>query len=248
MPHELASLAACQQNVSKLLLPTKTSTSSATHDYDKLMDADAPVPSAPVYAARLNGLFKTLANAEGAVTECVKARKELVAALEKVLATNRAVLLNDEAQLSQLATRKKEVENKKADIELSIMRGLGPLEKQGTPTDGGSVSPPQEPDRPEVEALTPPSMNDDEPSLSPPPQAAVPERTVSRSSSSLPPSAPGIEMLSNLASQYQALPVSTNGSNKRRRVDSNDDFPDLGGDDGIDDDVAEMLRKDSRGT
>lgn len=215
------------------------------------MDPAAAVPSAPVYAARLNGLLKTLANADGAVTECVRARRELVTALEKVLATNRAVLANDEAQLAQLATRRREVENKKADVELSIMRGLGPVDAAGvreSPAEGGNSAspPPVEPDRPEIEALTPPDTTSQTPPQSPPREGAV----------SLPPSgfrsptgAPGIEMLSNLASQYQSLPVSSsgaNGPNKRRRIDSGDDFPDLGGDDdGIDADVAEMLRKDS---
>jgi regulator of Ty1 transposition protein 103 len=235
------------QNVSKLVLPTKTATSSATQDYEKITDPSMPVPSQPVYAARLNGLLKTLASAEGAVAQSVKARKELVAALEKILITNRAALDYEETQLADLSARKKEIEEKKVEVELAIMRNLGPLEKQGSPVDGASGSPAPEPDRPEVEALTPPAMMEDELSQTPPHDTATRSPAVIQAPSFQPSVPTGIEMLSNLASQYQSLPISTNGSNKRRRLDKNDDFPDLGGDDGIDEDVAEMLRRDSSG-
>jgi regulator of Ty1 transposition protein 103 len=244
VPSELQPLAVAQQNLSKLILPTKASVSAANQEFEKLMDPTHPVPSPPVYAARLHGLLKTLANTEGAVSENIKARKELMSALEKFLATNRAAMVNDENHLSQLAIRKKEVEEKKAEVELAIMRGLGPADSAGSPVDGRSTSPPQEPDRPEIEALTPPSVLDEPPSPTIPPLAPAPGFAETEQPRALASAAPGIEMLSNLASQYQSLPISTNGSNKRRRVES-DDFPDLGGDDGIDADVAEMLRKDS---
>ena len=234
-----------QQNVSKLILPTKTTTNTASQDYDKLTDPSTPLPKQPVYAARLHGLLKTLANAEGAVAECVKARKELIGALEKILGSNRDALANEEAQLVTLAARKREIEEKKADVELAIMRRLGPVEARGSTPDGADTGPQPEPDRPEVEALTPPAIDEDEGAAtpqSPPIRSPISAKTPSFQPT---PAAPGIEMLSNLASQYQSLPVATNGSNKRRRLDVSDDFPDLGGDDGIDDDVAEMLRKDS---
>ncbi|TPX15114.1 uncharacterized protein E0L32_004672 [Thyridium curvatum] len=277
-PSELSALVAPQQNVSKLLLPTKAAASSADQDYGKLFDPAAPVPSAPVYAARLNGLLKALASAEGAVAECVKARRTLIGALEKILDTNRAALEEDEARLADLVSRKATVDTKKQDIELAIMSGLA-SSSAGAGAGGdndpashkeGSGSPAPEPDRPEVEALTPPSAHDSPgdfydnimgtpPPAGPPadeddePAAAaaaaasssiamdgmLPTTTTTNSRSSLPP--------------YQSVPVSTNGANKRRRLDSgsgggggDDDFPDLGGDDdGIDEDVAEMLRKDS---
>lgn len=67
MPTELAPIIEPQQNLSKLVLSTRTSVNAANQDYDKLTDPNATTPSAPVHAARLNGLLKTLANAEGAV-------------------------------------------------------------------------------------------------------------------------------------------------------------------------------------
>jgi len=226
---------------------------SANQDYDKLTDPANPVPSAPVYAARLNGLLKTLATAEGAVQECVKARTELIGALEKMLNANRAALAADQSQLEQLGARRTNIDAKKHDVELAIMSGL--TSNDNDQARGEGVVPAPEPDRPEIEALTPPSAHD-EPGVdekeapkagvvSPPPAFRSPVQA--QESSFQVSSAPGIEILSNLASQYQAVPVSTNGANKRRRIDSGDDFPDLGNDDGIDADVAEMLRKDSLG-
>lgn len=240
--------------------------STAGTEYDKLLDPTNPVPAAPVFAARLNGLLKHLATAESAVAESVKARNNLVEALEKILATNRQALDADKAQQEELASRKATIESKKQEVELSIMRNLATNEDAQSPGDGPSASPGPEPDRPEMEALTPEPDAPKMEALTPPPaqdastdfyntsqphpengalQSPVPHHPHSPQRSAFPTSAPGIEMLSNIASQYQAVPLAVNGSNKRRRVDSGEEFPDLGGDDGIDADVAEMLRKDS---
>lgn len=254
---------AAHQSVAKLTLPGKAAVSSANSDYDKLMDPGNDTSSAPVYAARLNGLLKTLANAEGAVANCVQARKELISALEKLLTANKASLKAEESELRDVAARKTTIDSKKQEVEVAIMRGLAASDQEQSPGNGSSASPPPEPDRPEVEALTPPHIQDEPSSLhddgttihdnlpnSPSiPTAASPSLETVRHHQPVyrNPSAPGIEMLSNIASQYQAVPVAVNGGNKRRRVDSGDDFPDLRGDDGIDADVAEMLRRDSRG-
>jgi len=234
--------------------------STANTEYDKLTDPASPVPAAPVYAARLNGLLKHLANAESAVAESVKARNELVAALEKILDSNRQTLEADEAQQKDLASRKAAIESKRQEVELTIMRNLATSEDAQSPGEGPSASPGPEPDRPEMEALTPPPAQEDghdfyNNSQSHPEDGTLrspvpmhPHSPQPQHTPTFPSSAPGIEMLSNIASQYQAVPLAVNGSNKRRRVDSGEDFPDLGGDDGIDEDVAEMLRKDSNGS
>jgi regulator of Ty1 transposition protein 103 len=245
LPSELAPLVTPAQNVSKLALSLKAKTTNAEQEYSKNTDPQPP-PSAPVYAARLNGLLKTLATAEGAVAECVKARTELIGALEKLLDTNKSSLEAEEKQLAELSGRKSTIEQKKADVEMAIMRGLA--DQTPTNRDGHSASPVPEPDRPEVEALTPPPIEADadmynngqgtdsfepvpaqEPAIA---QAQAPQPT-------------GLETLSSLASQYSAVPVSTNGAssaNKRRKVDSADEIPDLG-EDGIDPNIDEMIRQ-----
>lgn len=248
MPSEFAPLVSAHQTVTKLSIPLKATVSSADQEYEKQTDTSSPVPSAPVYAARLNGLLKTLANAESAVADCVKARAGLVSGLEKLLESNRAALEMDRQTLSKLSTRKSEIEEKKQQVEMGIMQALGSSENQGSPAEGGSVSPPAEADRPEMEALTPPAVE----AFTPPPMEALtppgetePSAETREAPSEEKPGATGIEMLSNLASSYQSLPVTSNGSNKRRRVDDSGDFPDLGGDDGIDADVAAMLNEGS---
>ncbi|KAI1853578.1 hypothetical protein JX266_001562 [Neoarthrinium moseri] len=243
LPSELASLATPQQNVTKTQLSAKTSISTANQDYDKLMTPGVDVPSAPVYAARLNGLLKTLATAEGAVEQSVKARKALVGELQKILDINKKALAADEGQLATFKNRKVEADNKKRDVEFSIMQGLSDQDASG-PNGAPDHSAP-EPDMPEVEALTPPSMGADEP------QAGEAADDEAQWSSEIPTDttaqqASGSEVPANLATHYNSLPTTLNGS-KRRRLDSGDDFPDLGGDDGIDADVAEMLRRDSSG-
>jgi len=212
--------------------------------------AVAPAPA--VQAARLTGLLKNLASAEGAVTECIKARQELVAALEKILINNREELQSEQSQQQELSARRAIAESKKKEVELAIIGSLPSADKEQSPGARPSGSPVPEPDRPQVEALTPPHVQDHvEDFYDEPPQAqnGQPHMVLGFGSPGpanpppVFPSAPGIEMLSNLASQYQAVPI--NGSSKRRKLNAPNDFPDLGGDDGIDADVAEMLRKDS---
>jgi regulator of Ty1 transposition protein 103 len=212
-------------------------------------------PSAPVHAARLNGLLKTLANAEGAVAEVIKARKLLIENLEKLLDGNRASLITDEAQFAELSSRRITIDKQKKDVEDSIMRGFATASNPSTPAMDGTpgqshspTTPAPEPDRPEVEALTPPTQS---------PRSPSPE-TYHRSSTNRnqelstrepeyapPAAAAGSDLLASLSgSGSYNLPQVSNGSVKKRKLNDVGDFPDLGGDamDGIDDDVAEMLR------
>ncbi|KAF4451910.1 hypothetical protein F53441_5229 [Fusarium austroafricanum] len=232
IPSEFAPLVTAHQNVGKLSTPLKATITSANQEYEKQTDSSTPVPSAPVYAARLNGLLKTLANAESAVAECVKAREGLVSGLESLLNANRAALEQEKSSAAQLGSRKTEIEEKKHQVEVGIMRALGPADSAGSPGQGNSSGAPPEPDRPEIEALTPPAF---EPFDAPTPEVLTPEGEPAIATTIA-----SVEVQETLP--YQSLPISTNGSNKRRRVDA-DEFPDLRGDDDIDADVAEMLKE-----
>ncbi|KAJ0117622.1 hypothetical protein J7T55_001820 [Diaporthe amygdali] len=243
VPSELAPLVTSAQSVSKLALSLKAKTTSAEQEYAKNTDPKQPTPSAPVYAARLNGLLKTLATAEGAVAECVKARTELIGALEKLLGTNKASLETEQRQLAELAERKTTIEQKKADVEMAIMRGLA--DQAPANRDGQSASPVPEPDRPEVEALTPPPIEDDTDIYNAQGTDSFEPLPAQDSANAQAQQPTGLETLSSLASQYSAVPVATNGSsgsNKRRKLDSADEIPDLG-EDGIDPNIDEMIRQ-----
>lgn len=247
---------------------------AANQDYDKLTDPNIPPPSAPVHAARLNGLLKTLANAEGAVAESIKARKLLIEGLEKILNTNRAALVDEEAKLAEISNRRVAIDAKKRDVEDGIMRGFAPASDPHTPdgdppASGSPSMPAPEPDRPEVEALTPPAQDSRESSFEPSfePENAIPVeenstitpvpgvdaildqlRSTDGAYSPTPPAAAGSDLMASLSGPYSSTNGSSTGSLKKRKLnDAVDDFPDLGGDamDGIDDDVAAMLRADS---
>ncbi|KAI0377428.1 DUF618-domain-containing protein [Hypomontagnella monticulosa] len=248
IPAELVPLTAPQQNVTKLLLGTKTAVNSANQEYDKLLGPNSIAPTAPVYAARLSGLLKTLAQAEGAVDQCVKARRELVTALQKVLDTNRNALISEEDQLETFVRRRMEVEDKKTEVERAIMAGL-PDDEPYMSSNGPIDHPDPEPDRPEVEELTPPPMEPGLPekidSLDGTARHSAPD--IVQESPIQPPNALGIGTHTPLGPQYKSVPTTMNGS-KKRKLDDGNDFPDLGEDDGIDSDVAEILRRDSNGS
>lgn len=241
VPPELTPLIAPANAVSKLALSIKAKSSAADQEYNKNTDPNQPTPSAPVFAARLNGLLKSLATAESAVEECVKARKELVEALEKLLHTNKTSLETEEKQLALLRQRKTEISQKKQDVEMAIMRGLA--DQDSAHQDAPSASPVPEPARPEVEALTPPPANDDD-FYEPQPAGTgfQPVEPPAQQPAFTQPQPTGLEALSNLASQYSAVPVSTNGTNKKRKVDDGDEIPDLGTD-GIDPNIDAMIQQ-----
>lgn len=170
VPAELSKLVPLQQAVTKLVPGAKTQMATATAEYDKQTDPNANIPSPPVHAARLNGLLKTLANAEGAVAESIKARTALVTALEKLLEENRTALGKDKESHEQLSAKKLWVDGKRREVEDAIMKGFAtssstpntPQDRSTTPAEEPPKSNPfgadSAPSPPKVEALTPPSI------------------------------------------------------------------------------------------
>lgn len=253
IPNELAPIVPTQQNLSKLVLSTRTSVNAANQDYDKLTDPNATTPSAPVHAARLNGLLKTLANAEGAVAESIKARQVLIEGLEKILDINRTALAAEETQLTTLSTRKIEIDAKKREVEDNIMRGFANNSNPSTPAGVGEASPgiqqtpatpSEEPNRPQVEALTPPFpkplAHEPAPELD---LGASANESISEFNAQIPlPAPPVMQAGYGGETSYRSGSMSS-GSAKKRKLNE-DEFADLGEGD-LDADVAEMLRQDS---
>lgn len=271
-PLEIEPLVPLQIAVSKAAATTLSAVPTADSEYDKLTDPSKPTPTPPVHAARLSALLKNLANAEGAVSESIKARRSLIAGLESIIETNRAALTNEEAQKETLTTRKSVIEAKKREVEDGIMRGLSapstPVVAHGSPasdprTNGRVMSPNDneavEPERPDVEELTPPPPEPRTPARSPATAipAALPthiQPALSSHHAPIAPQAAGADLLSSLSMppvrHYPGTPGSAGGSMaKKRKVD--DDYPDFGsGEDAmadLDDDVAELLRAESGG-
>jgi len=148
--------------VSKASLAVVNNMAMCTAEYEKNMSPDAALPSAPVYAARLSGLVKALATASGAVSDSIKARKDLVAELDKLVEKNRAALAEDEQRLSDIKTKSDVVESKKREVEDEILRGLPADASNGTAGDGSNNQTDgasgDSPGRPQMEELTPPPV------------------------------------------------------------------------------------------
>lgn len=269
-PSEIEPLVPLQIAVSKAAALTISAVPTADSEYDKLTDPSKLPPTPPVHAARLSALLKNLVNAEGAVSESIKARRGLIAGLESIIETNRTALTSEEAQKETLTTRKNAMEAKKREVEDGIMRGLSapstPVVAHGSPvsdprTNGRIMSPTDnasvEPERPDVEELTPPPPESRTPAGSPatatpaaPPTHVQLTPSPYHASIALPTA--GADLLSSLSMppvrHYPGTPGSAGGGMaKKRKV--NDDYPDFGsGEDAmadLDDDVAELLRAES---
>lgn len=241
--------------VSKAVATTTSAVPTADTEYDKLTDPNKPTPTPPVHAARLSALVKSLASAEGAVSESIKARRGLIEGLEKLIENNRSALATEEAQKETLTTRKNAMESKKREVEDGIMRGLSAESTpaaHGSPltnssrTNGNPSTPHEDLERPHVEELTPPPPESLTPAGSPttasktdleaePEQLSIAAdpRFASRTPSAAPPQLPGAgaDLLSSLSMppvRHYADPSNTpgGGPSKKRKVD--DDYPDFG--------------------
>ncbi|KAF2251740.1 DUF618-domain-containing protein [Trematosphaeria pertusa] len=169
VPPELTSVAPLATSLQKADLTAKPAIATANQDYEKLTNPNNAIPTPPMHAAGLAALVKKLAVAEGAVAESIKARQALVDGLEKLLEENKIKLGKEEAQLADLRTRKDAIESRKREVEDAILRGLSAAETNkisAAPLPGLSQA---EPDRPNVEELTPPPMESFTPVGSPRP-------------------------------------------------------------------------------
>ena len=273
-PPEIQPLVSLQIALSKASATTASAVPTAEAEYDKLTDPTKSVPTPPVYAARLSALLKGLASAESAVAETLKARKALIEGLEKIIEVNRTAVATEESQYATLSSRKNAIEAKKREVEDGIMRGLSaessPITLQGSsasdPRMNGRASAtpitPADPDRPDVEELTPPP---DDPVFSAPAEntdAASPneepyqplenQRSVTPASLlTAPPQQAGADLLSSLnippVRQYSGSPGG--GVTKKRKLDDESAVFGTGEDAmaDLDDDVAELLRQESSG-
>lgn len=180
VPAELKTVAPLATLVEKADLTTKPAVATANQEYEKVTNPNYTIPSAPVHAAGLSTLVKKLAVAEGAVAESIKARQALITGLEQLLATNKSKLSLDQAQASDLKTRKDAIESRKRQVEDAILQGLSAIETNrisAAPLPVATTSPTAQ-DRPQVEDLTPPPMESFTPVGSPQQAPAQPVEPV----------------------------------------------------------------------
>ena len=271
-PSEIQPLVPLQIAVSRAAATTTNAVPTADADYVKMMELKSTL-TPPVHAARLSALLKVLASAENAVSESIKARRALLAGIDKIVDTNKKALAEEETKHAELTSRKSAIDTKKRDVEDTILKGLNSAEaspvtpgiNNSDPQMNGGVKPDStssDPERPDVEELTPPPPESLTP-LEQPPQVPADEGDyeppiTSTDSFILPPPAPlpvnsaGSDLLSSLTSTplggYSHSPVGSSLPKKRKLEDEDPMFG--GGGDAmaeLDEDVAELLRAESGG-
>ncbi|OQE47322.1 hypothetical protein PENCOP_c001G06969 [Penicillium coprophilum] len=254
-PSELQPLNPLQVALTKAVISSSNSTTTATSEFDKLHDPKNPKPTLPVHAARLSSLLKTLANAENSVSEVIKSRRALIDGLEKILQTNRAELSKEEALSAELSQKKISVDTEKREVEDAIMRGLPSEESFTNPGEHNGHDDPSA--RPEVEALTPPPVEAITPVGSPQPEKQQLRRgpfteEADDTSERNPKSIPNIQESGNgttITEQSTAISqghendfdITADGHAKRRKIShGEEDYAAFASGD-LDDDVADLL-------
>ena len=270
VPPELQQVATQQVALSKANATTASAVPTAESEYIKLTDPEKPIPTPPVYAARLSALLRSLSAAETAVSASLKARRTLLTGLESLVEENKAALTKEETQHTSFNERKTAIEAKKREVEDGIMRGMSAENSPVTPhhassdprTNGRASATPianTDPDRPDVEELTPPpepapsaAPVDVEDDYEPSPAATsgyiepthTPQPTAQHAQL-------GADLLSSLnlppVRQYSGSPQ---GSDPKRRKLNDEESAVFEGADAmadLDEDVAELLRQESGG-
>ncbi|EXJ72548.1 uncharacterized protein A1O5_03694 [Cladophialophora psammophila CBS 110553] len=141
MPKELETLAPLQIAVTKETISARPAIDNAQNEYAKLNDPEAVLPSPPVHAARLSSLIKSLAAAESSVSASIKARKALIADLERILEINKTALAKEEETYLTLESRRASTEAKKREVEDAIIRGLSSAETASSSEHSGVTNP-----------------------------------------------------------------------------------------------------------
>lgn len=179
MPLEFVPLLKTHREISEKTSSVTIATGSANTEFQKQFDAEQ-LPAAPVYAARLSSLLKTLDTADIAVKGAIEARKSHIRNIERMLEQSKAALAKDEQTAADLAEKKGRTESTKASVEQLILEGMeessgsgssnsnnsgndsnnGSGDRGGTP---GRNTTPNGLRSPEIEALTPPAQIQYEP-------------------------------------------------------------------------------------
>ncbi|KAI4132794.1 MAG: hypothetical protein LQ338_000498 [Usnochroma carphineum] len=256
-PAELQPLMPLQVALSKANATSNPAVSTANTEFERLTDPENDAPTPPVHAARLSALLKSLSSAESAVAESIKTRQDLIDGLEKLLATNRTALQTDKAQLNTIRERRETTERKKREVEDAIMRGVSASETPSPAGEGeaqivnGRTTNSVEPGRPKFEELTPPPIDSVTPTGSMEEEASAESQVKFESNDTTSPTLHSdlSPPLPTPTDPRYSAPLSSGSAAKKRKLDV--EFEGFGaGEDamaGLDEEVAELLRAESRG-
>jgi len=151
IPPELNSLISLHNTLSSLVTHAAQTQSTASTAYSSLLQSDH-LPSPPIYLPRLGQLLKSLNESKEATLAVVKARTDLVKALESHLEKQRRELAKSQNILNDIEEQVKSVQMTRDEVHALVdgTAGTG-MERSTTP----DVEPPI------VEALTPPPTTEE---------------------------------------------------------------------------------------
>lgn len=162
IPLEFVPLLKTHKEISEKSSSVTIAIGSANTEFQKQFDI-SHLPAAPVYAARLSSLLKTLDTADVAVKGAIEARKSHIRNIEKLLEQSKAALNKEEQSAADVAEKMDKTETTKASVEQLILRGMedtnGNRRGAGTPGEKN----PNDLKSPEIEALTPPPQIEHQP-------------------------------------------------------------------------------------
>lgn len=150
---ELVPFMKTQKDISDKTSSVTISLGTARTEYTKQFESEQ-LPAAPVYAARLSSLLKTIDTADFAVNGLIEARKAHIRNIEHLLKQAKDALVKDEEKAQDLRTKRQMTETTKNEVENMILRDM---DSQGNAGDGPKT-PEREIKSPEIEALTPPAQ------------------------------------------------------------------------------------------
>ncbi|MDI1489019.1 MAG: hypothetical protein OHK93_008296 [Ramalina farinacea] len=171
-PPELHPLIPLQSALTKATAASTTCILTAESEYAKLSDPANPIPTPRLRRPPIRPT-------EEPRVRRICARRALVEGLENLLSTNKSAIEKEEVSWKEFGARKSAIEQKKREVEDGIMRGLsgggdgtgagmspispmrggggaGDPRMNGATAAAAASSPGAEPDRPDVEELTPP--------------------------------------------------------------------------------------------
>jgi len=150
IPPELSSLISLHNTLSSLVTHAAQTQSTASTAYSSLLQSDH-LPSPPIYLPRLGQLLKSLNESKEATLAVVKARTDLVKALESLLDKQKRELTKSQTLLSDIDEQVKSVQMTRDEVQSLLNGGTNQGERSTTP----EVEPPV------VEALTPPPSTEE---------------------------------------------------------------------------------------
>ncbi|KAF8533316.1 RNA polymerase II-binding domain-containing protein [Trichophaea hybrida] len=155
VPLEFVPLLKSHKEINEKTSSVTIAIGSANTEFQKQFNAEH-LPAAPVYAARLSSLLKTLDTANVAVKSAIEARNSHIRNIERLLEQSKSALIKDEQVAMDIAEKLEKAVATKASVEHLILEGMEDIHGTRDGVGSSGEKTPEDLKSPEIEALTPP--------------------------------------------------------------------------------------------